>query len=138
MVLAAEHNAALKSILHTEEIIPPTSSRFRAEVLPWAAQKYLQPSVVIRPTSVTSLGKCLQYLSRTKLSFGVRSQGVGSASAKDVLISLSAFDGVEFDKQNETVTVGAGQSWGSYYAKMEKVAPGYASEMLVFDNHESI
>ncbi|ETI28914.1 hypothetical protein G647_01366 [Cladophialophora carrionii CBS 160.54] len=127
MALDPEHVDYLGSILSSDEIIFPSSYRYRAESLPWAAQKDQKPVLVIRPANVESLSKALAYLSTTDLGIGIRSQGVGSASAKDVLISLTAFDGIEFDQQNETVTVGAGQSWGEYYEKMDKIAPGYAT-----------
>ncbi len=128
MVVDSAHIHHLRSILSPEEIILPSSDRYRAESLPWAAQKDQKPALVIRPVTVDSLSKALGYLSKTDLDLGIRSQGVGSASAKDVLISMTAFNGVEFDRQNEVVTVGAGQSWGEYYEKMDKIAPDYASE----------
>ena len=127
----SNHIDYLKTILSPEEIILPSSSRYREESLPWAAQKDQNPALVIRPANVESLSKALAYLSKTELDLGVRSQGVGSASAKDVLISLTAFDGVEFDRPKEVVTLGAGQSWGQYYEKMDRIAPDYASELSV-------
>ncbi|OQV09007.1 FAD binding domain-containing protein isoform 1 [Cladophialophora immunda] len=123
----AEQLERLRSILSSDETVPRGSDLYRAESLPWAAQKDLNPSMVIRPKSIESLSKALAHLSKTDLSLGIRSQGVGSASAKDVLISMTAFDDVDFDRQNEIVTVGAGQSWGQYYEKMDKIAPGYAT-----------
>ncbi|EXJ75968.1 uncharacterized protein A1O5_00476 [Cladophialophora psammophila CBS 110553] len=123
----AKYIEELGSILGSEETILPSSDLYRVESLPWAAQKDLKPAVVIRPTSIKSLSKALAYLSKTDLSLGIRSQGVGSASAKDILISMTAFDEVDFDRQNEIATVGAGQSWGQYYEKIDKIAPGYAT-----------
>ncbi|KIX93842.1 uncharacterized protein Z520_10467 [Fonsecaea multimorphosa CBS 102226] len=122
-----EHIERLRSILSSDEIIVPGSDLYRAESLPWAAQKDLKPATVIRPTNTESLSKALAYLSKTDLCLGIRSQGVGSASAKDVLISMTAFDDVDFDRQNEIVTVGAGQSWGQYYEKMDRIAPDFAT-----------
>ncbi|KAJ9602321.1 hypothetical protein H2200_013176 [Cladophialophora chaetospira] len=127
MVVNSDHVDHLRSILNSEEIILPSSDRYRAESLPWAAQKDQEPALIIRPVNVGSLSKALAYLSKTDLQIGVRSQGVGSASAKDVLISMTAFNGVEFDELNEIVTIGAGQTWGDYYEKMDKIAPGYAT-----------
>ena len=115
----------IKSLLSPEEIIEPSSASFHAESVTWAAQKNLHPRLVIRPTSVESLSTALAYLSNSTLEFGVRSQGFGSSSAKDVLISMTAFDRFDFDRENEVVTVGAGQTWEEYYKKMEQVAPEY-------------
>ena len=67
----------------------------------------------------------------------MRSQGFGSGSAKDVLISMTAFDGFEFDRENEVVIVGAGQTWEEYYKKMEEVAPEYNGIFIAPKTFES-
>lgn len=89
-----------------------------------------KPRLTIRPATIDSLSKVIAYISKTTLDFAVRSQGYGSASAKDVLISLTAFDEFAFDRENEIVTLGAGQPWGEYYRKMETVAPDYSGLLL--------
>lgn len=124
--MASDALAHLKLLVDLEEIIEPSSPSYRAESLTWAAQKNLQPRLVIRPKSLKSLSDTLAYLSTTPLDFAVRSQGFGSSSAKDVLISMTAFDEFKFDRENEVVVVGAGQTWEDYYKKMEAVAPDYA------------
>ena len=121
----------IKSLLSSEEIIEPSSPSYRSESIPWAAQKDLHPRLVIRPTTVESLSTALAYLSQSSLDFGVRSQGFGSSSAKDVLISMTAFDRFEFDRENKVVTVGAGQTWEEYYKKMEEVAPEYNGILIL-------
>lgn len=122
------HTDYLRSFLSPGEMILPSSKQYRDESLPWAAQKDLKPTLVIRPASIESLSKALAYLSKTDLHLGVRGQGVGSASAKDILISLTAFDEVQWNPQSEIVTIGVGQSWGEYYEKMDRIAPEYASK----------
>lgn len=101
----------LKTLLTDSEIIEPSSPSYITESRTWAAQKNLHPRLVLRPTSLQSLSATLAYLSSTQLDFAIRSQGFSSSSAKDVLISMTAFDGFEFDRENEVVTVGAGQKW---------------------------
>ncbi len=44
---------------------------------------------------------------------------------------MTAFDSFHFDRDNEVVTVGAGQTWEEYYKKMEVVAPEYAGMFKV-------
>jgi FAD/FMN-containing dehydrogenase len=102
----------LTSLLSPTEVISRTSPLYITESQPWAVQRDLKPTLLIRPQSLESLSKAIAYLSTTELDFKVRSQGFGNASAKDVLISLSAFDGFEFDRENEVVTLGAGQLVG--------------------------
>ena len=115
----------LKTLVTPAEIITPTSDQYVSKTKTWAAQKNQQPSVVVEPTSIETLSKVIAYLATTDLDFAVRSSGYGSASAKDVLISMSAFDDFEFDSDSEILTLGAGQLWRDYFQKMEKVAPDY-------------
>lgn len=129
--MAAKQIEHLKSLLSQDEIITSTSENFREESLPWGLQKDLKPTLVIRPATIGSLSKAIAHLSKTNLDFGVRSQGYGSASAKDVLISLTAFDQFELDKENNVLTLGAGQSWGEYYKKMEEAAPDLTGNALL-------
>ena len=124
--MASDSLDHLKALLKVEEIIEPSSSSYHSESITWAAQKNLHPRLVVRPTTLESLSKILASLSKTPLDFAVRSQGFGSSSAKDVLISMTAFNGFEFDRENEVVTIGAGQTWEEYYKKMEEMAPDYA------------
>ena len=120
--------SSLLAELDSDEIVLPQSAEYIASSLPWAAQKDLKPSVVIRPKSVTSLSKVISHLYETDLDFVVRGQGFNSASAKDVMISMGNFDDFEFDRDRRQATVGAGQKWGRVYEKMEEVAPDFARE----------
>ena len=134
--MAVEPLLYVKSLLSSKEIIEPSSSSYHSESTPWAAQKNLHPRLVIRPTTLESLSTALAYLSKSSLDFGVRSQGFGSSSAKDVLISMTAFDRFDFDRENEVVTVGAGQTWEEYYKKMEEVAPEYNGILILPNGFE--
>jgi FAD/FMN-containing dehydrogenase len=109
----------------SSEIIDPADKSYANESRVWAAQKNLNPKLVIRPASEESLSKLLKFLSTTSLTIGVRSQGYGNASSKDVLISMTAFDTFSFNSDDKVVTLGAGQPWSGYYERMEKEAPGY-------------
>ena len=120
-----------RALLDANEIIEPSSPSYRTESLTWAAQKDLHPRLVVRPRTLSSLVKTIVFLSQTRLDFAVRSQGFGSSSAKDVLISMTGFDSFHFDRDNEVVTIGAGQTWEEYYKKMENVAPEYAGSFTV-------
>ena len=115
--------ARLSALVAEDELISSTSTGYDAESEVWSCSKDLKPSVVVRPKTLESLSKVIKYLSSTDLDFKVRSRGYGSASAKDVLISLTAFDHFEYDADKQIVTLGAGANWESFYKRMEKVAP---------------
>jgi FAD/FMN-containing dehydrogenase len=121
--MASKELEQLKSLLTEAEIITPASSSYKDESETWGSQCNKNPTLVLRPSSVQSLSNSLAFLNKTSLDFAVRSKGFGNASAKDVLISLAAFDEFSYDAENETLILGAGQCWGDYYKKMEDVAP---------------
>ncbi|KAL4965550.1 FAD-binding oxidoreductase [Aspergillus stella-maris] len=115
----------LHSLLQPDEIITPDSPAYQDHSQTWASNKHKFPSLVIRPTSTEALSKALAYLYTTDLDFAIYGQGFSSASARDVLVNTSAFNDFHFDKQSETVTIGAGQTWSDVYTKLAEVAPGY-------------
>jgi FAD/FMN-containing dehydrogenase len=126
--MSLEH---LRSLVRPDEYIPPSSPLYAVESSTWSLAKQRHPRLVIRPSTVESLASCIKYLASTELHWKVRSQGFGSSSANDVLVSLTAFDQFSFqqeDDQKGIVILGAGQCWGDYYRKMEETAPGWSGE----------
>ncbi|PLB44948.1 FAD-binding domain-containing protein [Aspergillus steynii IBT 23096] len=123
--ISEEQHAVLRSLLRPDEIMTPESPDFKSSAQTWASQKQMNPSLVVRPTSVESLSKVLAYLYPSGLDIGIYGQGFMSASAKDVLINTSAFDDFHFDKHSELVTIGAGQAWSKVYENLGEVAPEY-------------
>ncbi|KAJ9601879.1 hypothetical protein H2200_013628 [Cladophialophora chaetospira] len=117
----------LKTLLSPEEIITIDSPNYDSESRTWAIQANKHPAVVVIPKDLETLSKVVSYANTTSLDIGVRCTGIGSASAKDVLISLSAFKSFSFDRSQETITFGAGHNWGEIDQKVEEQAPGYAA-----------
>lgn len=120
--------STLKNLLSSSEIITPEQPSYLEESKTWAQQKYQHPSLVIRPSSLESLSTALKFLAESSLDFQVRCGGAGNASAKDVVLSTRAFNGLKFDRENEVVFLGAGALWSEYYEEMERVAPEYTGE----------
>ena len=116
---------SLLSLLPESEIILSSSDQYATATSTWAAQRNEHPKVILHPSSTQSLAKILAHVSSTELDVAIHGSGLGSVSAKDVLVSMAAFDEFEFDRKNEVLTLGAGQLWRDYYEKMEKVAPDY-------------
>ena len=122
----------IREVLSSEEIIEPQSPEYAKETQVWSAHKDLHPQLVARPKNTESLSKLLKALNKTDVEFNVRCGGCGSASSKGVLVSLSAFDHFEFNKEEEYVIVGAGQLWRHVDAKVEELAPGYSGSSPKF------
>ncbi|OAP61534.1 hypothetical protein AYL99_03737 [Fonsecaea erecta] len=127
--MASSHTwiSELQALVEHDELALPGSQLYIDESKTWAAQRNLHPKVLIRPRSVERLSQVLAYLNNSERDFAVRSGGVGSSSTKDVLISLATFDGFQFDPSTETITIGAGQTWGEVDQKLEKEGGGYAA-----------
>ncbi|KEF51935.1 uncharacterized protein A1O9_11925 [Exophiala aquamarina CBS 119918] len=117
----------LKSLLTSQEIVDPSSPDYQRASRTWSAHANLRPGLVIQPKDVPTLSKSISYLANTALDFRVRCTGVGNASAKDVLVSLAAFKSFSFNPDDDTITFGAGHTWGEIDQKVEKHAPGYAA-----------
>lgn len=117
----------VRDALAADEILAPGDPEYGRQSQTWAAQRDLHPRLVARPKAIDSLSKLLGTLNETSLKVSVRSQGFGNGTAEDVLISMTAFDSFEYDLENETVTIGAGQPWATVDEKMEKYCPGYAT-----------
>ncbi len=113
------------TLLPSSEIILPSSDLYLAETSTWAAQRNLHPRLIVQPSSTQSLSEIVAHLATTDLDFAIRGSGYGSASAKDVLISMTSFDDFDFDRESEVLTIGAGLLWREYYDRMENVAPDY-------------
>ncbi|KAK4975653.1 hypothetical protein LTR66_010924 [Elasticomyces elasticus] len=127
MILPAAHEIEIQRMLDPSEIFDQSSPNYQRETHCWAAQKDQHPAIVLRPKSLPALQSVLRYLYASDLDFAVRSGGVGSSSARDVVLSMGAFDGFDFDRERATVVLGAGQLWGDVDRKMAALAPGYAT-----------
>ncbi|KAK3062728.1 hypothetical protein LTS18_003479 [Coniosporium uncinatum] len=118
--------AELRALLPESETIDPSSPIYQKESVCWSAQQDLHPKLILRPTCLSSLQGIVKHLYASTFDFAIRSGGVGSSSSCDILLSMTAFDSLTFDPSSETVTVGAGQTWGDLDAKLSESAPGYA------------
>ncbi|KAL6242239.1 hypothetical protein RBB50_010787 [Rhinocladiella similis] len=117
----------IKDLLKAEEVFSPNSPQYEEQSRTWAAQCNKKPRIVVRPRDLTTLSTLIAYLNQSDLEFAVRCTGVGNASSKDILVSLTSFKSFSFDAQDETITFGAGHNWGEIDRKVEEYAPGYAA-----------
>lgn len=117
--------STILGILKPSEIIDSSSPEYKTESQTWQAHRNLHSKVLARPDSVESLSQLVKFLAISNLDFAVRCQGIGDASARDVLISLANFDSFAFDKDSETITIGSGLTWTAVDKYMDEQAHGY-------------
>jgi hypothetical protein len=122
----------LSTLLLPSELVPPSSPLYASESLTWSSSANLSPKLIARPLTLTSLSTLLSHLSTISppLNITSRSQGIGSASASDLLISLSAFNFFTYHPSTSTlparITVGTGQPWGAVDSALHLASPGAA------------
>ncbi|KAK7038741.1 hypothetical protein VNI00_010626 [Paramarasmius palmivorus] len=79
----------------------------------------------VEPESVEDVGIILQTVAMgdTRSPFAIRGAGhtanTGFSSTTGVQISMSKFDGVEYDEDRSTVKIGAGLTWDEVYARLQ-------------------
>ncbi len=117
----------IKGLLSPEEIVLPESPEYDDQSRTWAAQWNKKPRLVVKPKDLGTLSTLIEHLNKSDLDIAVRCTGIGNASAKDILVSLSAFKSFSFSPEDETITFGAGHDWGEIDRKVEEQAPGYAA-----------
>jgi hypothetical protein len=117
----------LKDQLDHSEIHTPGTAEHRAQSLPWSQHAEAHPKLVVTPSSLPSLQATVKALyADESLDFAVRNTGTGSASAKDVILSMHGFKSFSFDAASETAIVGAGLDWSEVEFLMAAQAPGWA------------
>ncbi|KAH8924353.1 FAD-binding domain-containing protein [Atractiella rhizophila] len=116
----------LRKQLGASSIVLPTSSSFPPYTKQWSIHhSTLQPKVVVVPQNDSQLQGAVKLLYSSSFSFSVRSGGLVGSQNEDVILSLEAFSGFEWNEKEKTVLLGAGQVWRTVYEKMERLAPGY-------------
>ena len=104
---------------------------YRENTKPWSLAYDKHPTVLLIPQTVEQLQLIVKTLyDHEDIDFAIRGRGCGSASASDVLVSLSAkpFQEISLVSSGAThgllVDVGGGTEWGAVDAFMEEHAPG--------------
>lgn len=118
MPLTEKHRAEIYSLIDAACILDSTSPRYRANSVAWSTAYEKQPQLVLVPSSIESLQKIIKYLYQTTLDFAIRGSGCGNSSASDVVVSLQAFNNVDFDAQDRVVHVGAGLTLAEIEGKL--------------------
>lgn len=125
MALTAERIQEIRGVLPESDILEPDSSAFASHTRPWSLSYDQSPRLVLCPSTEPLLQDAVKYLCESDLDFAVRSRGLGSSSAADVVLSLRGFSEFAFDAASETADVGAGLDWGEVDARLAELAPGY-------------
>lgn len=123
----------LSKLVDPVEIIAASSDDYLDNTETWSAAKNKHPRLVLRPKTIESLSKIVEFLATTDLDYKARSRGFGNSSATDVLISLQAFNDFQYNEEDKSLILGTGNTWRDYYRQMDEAMPGYTSQSLPHD-----
>ncbi|KAH8919340.1 FAD-binding domain-containing protein [Atractiella rhizophila] len=118
--------SVIKQHLQPASILLPNSPEFASYTTQWSLdQSTVQSNLVLVPKDQVELSTTIKLLYDSPFSFSVRSGGIAGSQNVDIVLSMKAFDGFEWDEKEKTVLVEGGQNWRTVYQKMEKFAPDY-------------
>lgn len=119
MPLTTANRQYFSSILSAQELNDQLAPRFTSNTVPWSLSYDQKPLLALLPSSLSSLQAVIKYLyEHENIDFAIRGRGVGSASAQDVIVSMSSWTDVVFDEEQKIVDIGAGNDWGDVDARL--------------------
>jgi hypothetical protein len=91
----------LREQLDQSEVHLPCTAGYLAQSLPWSQHADAKPKLVVTPSALPSLQACVKLIyADESLDVAVRNTGTGSASARDVILSMHGFKSFSFDAAN--------------------------------------
>ena len=112
----------------SDVIAHPPSAGYGEKTSVWSADGQQAPAIVIEPQHLAQLQAVIKYLYESSLHFAIKNGGVGSTSARDVLLILSNFKELQFSAESESLSVGGGALWSDVDSYMAREAPGWAGQ----------
>ena len=87
-------------------------------------ESQVSPAAILRPQTTKQVALAVKILAASSTQFAIRSGGhcsfAGSANAQDgITIDLRDLNRIDVNKENFTVNVGTGASWGEVYRTLE-------------------
>ncbi|KAF8630782.1 hypothetical protein AX15_002730 [Amanita polypyramis BW_CC] len=111
------------SISNESEVFYPLSETYYKDIYHWASSSTQESVCTVEPGTAEDLGKILQILGQNRTSFAIKSGGhagnPGFSSSGDISIALYRFDGVTYDPNSNTATIGTGLVFDEVYALLE-------------------
>ncbi|KAJ7778986.1 FAD dependent oxidoreductase [Mycena metata] len=112
-------------------VCSPCPGNYDANNAHWVASSTQDAACTVEPATAADVSAIIKLLGKTRTPFAVKSGGhatnPGYSSTPGVQISLTRFNAIKYDKNKETVVLGAGLIWDDVYAELEPlgvVAPG--------------
>ncbi|KAI0825986.1 FAD dependent oxidoreductase [Irpex lacteus] len=112
-----------KALSSASDVYWPGSIHFTQDTHHWATSSTQQSACSVEPGTAEDVGKILQIVGSTRTPFSVKGGGhatnPGFSSTTGVHISLTRFNEVTYNADNQTATVGAGNVWDDVYTGLE-------------------
>lgn len=131
--LALKALTALQQALPPATLLPPNTTEFKTSNSNYLSQleSDIQPLLIFQPRTKEQISLFLKTLSPfiPEVQFAIRGAGCqplpGCANIQDgITIDLSLLLGIEIRKNEGYVRIGAGETWGRVYAKLDGTGLG--------------
>ncbi|KAL0954148.1 hypothetical protein HGRIS_005285 [Hohenbuehelia grisea] len=110
-------------ISSASQVYYPGQSKYFADIKHWASSSSQFSKCSVEPGTAADIGIILGIVGSTKTPFAVKGGGhasnPGFSSTEGVHIAMTRFSEVSYDKDSQTVQVGAGLVWDQVYEALE-------------------
>ncbi|KAL5512399.1 hypothetical protein ACEPAG_3391 [Sanghuangporus baumii] len=125
-----QSDPAVKACQFLQDAFPqlvsfPGSDQYNSDVKHWAATSSQNAVCSIEPETADDVSKIMRIIGRHDVMapFAIKSGGhaynIGHSSTTGVQISMTKFDGLEYDPESSTVTIGSGLTWDQVYRRLD-------------------
>ncbi|KAL5500910.1 hypothetical protein ACEPAH_9297 [Sanghuangporus vaninii] len=125
-----QSDPAVKACQFLQDAFPqsvsfPGSDQYNSDIKHWAVTSIQNAVCSVEPETADDIGEILRIIGRHDVMapFAIKSGGhalsIGHSSTTGVQISMTKFDGLEYDPESGTVTIGSGLTWDQVYRRLE-------------------
>ncbi|KAL5500909.1 hypothetical protein ACEPAH_9296 [Sanghuangporus vaninii] len=125
-----QSDPAVKACQFLQDAFPqfvsfPGSDQYNSDIKHWTVTSTQNAVCSIEPQTADDVSKIMRIIGRHDVMapFAIKGGGhafnIGHSSTTGVQISMTKFDGLEYDPESGTVTIGSGLTWDQVYRRLE-------------------
>ncbi|KAL5512400.1 hypothetical protein ACEPAG_3392 [Sanghuangporus baumii] len=128
--IVLQSDPAVKACQFLQDTFPqlvsfPGSDQYNSDIKHWVVTSTQNAICSIEPETADDVSEILRIIGRHDVMapFAIKSGGhalsIGHSSTTGVQISMTKFDGLEYDPESSTVTIGSGLTWDQVYRRLD-------------------